>query len=70
MDELTRERFWPLPLPAPAEPVEDLVSRQMILAGYDDPYAEHAQEMRLRAAALMRSRRLARAIRMYQVRSR
>ena len=71
MDELTRERFWPRPLPpVPAEPVEDIVGRQMILAGYDNPdgRGDAMQEARLRAGALMRSRRLARAIRIYEVR--
>jgi hypothetical protein len=71
MDELTRERFWPLPRPLPpAEPVvEDIVGRQMILIGYDDPQAQGGavQHARLRAEALARSRRLAKAIRVYGV---
>jgi hypothetical protein len=69
MDELTRERFWPRPLPPAPEPVEDIVTRQMVLVGDDDPHApaDAMQDARLRAEALMRSRRLARAIRVYAV---
>lgn len=69
MDALTRERF----APGPRRPVitDEIRARRAVLLGLDDTalLAEEAQSVRVRPAALIRSRRLARAIRTYQVRA-
>lgn len=69
MDELTRERFTPRQRPPVV--TDEILARRLILLGVDDTVigAEQAQMRRLRADAMVRSRRLARSLRMYEVRS-
>jgi hypothetical protein len=68
MDALTRERFAP---GRRTVVTDEILARRLVLLGVDDTSAgaEQAQMRRLRADALVRSRRLARSIRMYQVRA-
>lgn len=76
MDELTRERFWPTSTKTPPPPIAlselDLIAaRQQILLDIPETMTAAAawQQVRIRGAALARSRRLAGAIRTYEVRS-
>lgn len=68
MDDLTRERFWPKSQPPRPDVLE---ARRTILLGLDaaGEDGDAMQQARLRAEALLRSRRLARAIRFFSVRS-
>jgi hypothetical protein len=67
MDELTRERFWPLPKPAPVygDESEWVEERRRILLGDDGRtrQAEEAQRARLRLVRLKRDQKLIAAIR-------
>lgn len=75
MDELTRERFWPRPMPKNVGP--EHLRRQLVLISADDAEAERLTQLeaktmqaaRLRAEALIRSRRLAKALKAYEVKS-
>ena len=70
MDELTRERFWPKPGPprASVAPDEDVIGRQLVLLGVDElGEGDALRQARMRGDALIRSRRLANAIRVYTV---
>ena len=74
MDDLTRERFWPRPLPPPlptGDGLEVILERRRVLLG-DEDYgrAERDQQARLRAQANTRHRKLARAIRLFATPSR
>jgi hypothetical protein len=73
VDELTRERFWARATPPPLDWAERevIAARQRVLLGIaeTEDQAGKMQAARLRAEALVRSRRLSRAIRTYSVRS-
>ena len=63
MDELTRERFWPKPKPVPVDDdqYEVIMERRRVLL--DDPEYDPGPNLRARANAMKRDRRLARVIR-------
>lgn len=70
MDDLTRERFWPKPLPPPlptGDGLEAILERRRILLD-DQDYgkAERDQQARLRAQSMARQRKLVRAIRAFR----
>jgi len=68
MDELTRERFWPNPLPPPVfDDMDAIVERRKVLVGDDSESRRLVSEVdrtaRLRAYRLIRDRKLVKAIR-------
>lgn len=71
MDELTRERFEPRPVPVPPNYLDELAEnerqdeRRRVLLGADEDHTPAG--LRARALALARSRRLSRAIKAYEV---
>lgn len=65
MDDLTRERFWPKPLPIPLPPdnFDEIAARRAILVGADTDLIERRRHARLRAVKLKAELRLIAAMR-------